>query len=823
MSTKDTKKSTSSRKSGKPKRCALSFNSRIFQITVVFGLCMAMSIGAVGYTMFQKKHLWTGSSALNPLIRNSVVTRTIKGSRGMITDRNGTPIASTSPAYTIAANFDTRTEEQKAQDDAVIAAQRKTVQDQALLDNRSEQVEAALEAADAKIVGSYVEDPKAFAKALKTVLGDVIDENAIVKMLENGQKQGKSQIELGVGTKRITTEDKEKLESMQIPGMTFIEDIRRDYPVTPYSSNMIGFADYDESTENIAGKLGLEQSLDSYLSAKNGIIQYNATNVDQVLPGSEVVLQETEDGDNVKLTLDSTLQETVESVLAQTMDTGKAEQAWAIVMNPKTGEILAWGSYPTFDQNIHLTIPSPIDNISTRVVEPGSVVKPLVYAAAIDSGVYPSDDTVYRAGEFCYTVDPMTGKIRRLENGSETDYPIIYDALQTDYGTLTFADGLAHSSNIAICELLTNYLDQQTFEKYLKAFGLYEKVDTPFILESVGKGNYTQATDYLSTGFGQASSLTMLELCQAYTAVFNDGKMMKPYVVDSITDSETGEVIQQFKPEVTGHPISAETAQKVRQLMVGVGAEGMTGERFTIDGIDIALKTGTGEIYDTNIHGYSRVNYTSTVMGAAPADDPQVMVLWGMQGPNYLGYSGDYFKNIMNAAIKSVGINMSDGSDATEPEDTWSAYEMPSLVNHSVSWAQEKMSGKDVTSVVLGNGDTVTSQYPLAGSSINTNDTILLLTNGSEITMPDMTGWTRKDLTAFWQLTGLAVQMSGYGTVSYQSIPAGEVIPPGTTIEVTLWQQENSLAQDPNHTTSSDEADTQSEDTSPDVVRQTTG
>lgn len=131
---------------------------------------------------------------------------------------------------------------------------------------------------------------------------------------------------------------------------------------------------------------------------------------------------------------------------------------------------------------------------------------------------------------------------------------------------------------------------------------------------------------------------------------------MKPYLVDSILDSDTGEVIEQFSPECTGHPISAQTAQKVRQLMVHVGDAGMTGERFTIDGIDIAIKTGTGEIYNPNIGGYDKTNYTSTVMGAAPADDPQVMVFWGMQGPNYLNYSGSY-SDIMKAALKTAGVN----------------------------------------------------------------------------------------------------------------------------------------------------------------------
>lgn len=769
-----------------------SFNSRILQISLIFGLCMTLSVGTIGYTMISKKHLWSGTSVLNPAIYNSIVREIDPGSRGQIFSRKGEAIATTAPAYTITANFDNRTEEQRTKDDRIIQGQRNQALDNAALTGRTEQVTAWLETSDSENAGTYVEDKKAFAKAVKDVLGDSVNEENVLKLLEDGENNCYAQIELGTGTKRITAEQKERLAAMKIPGMGFIDDTRRSYPITPFSSQAIGFAAYNDYTSTLTGRYGLEQSLNAYLASKNGITTYSASRGQTKLPGSEVVIQDKEDGDDVTLTIDLSLQQTVETVLEQTMDTGLAQQAWAIVINPKTGEILAWGSAPTFDQNMHLELPESADNISQRPMEPGSVVKPLVYAAAIDSGVYPSDDTTYRAGFFSYVVNPTNNMITRISREENTQYPTIRDALGTDYGVLTFADGLAHSSNIAICELLSNYLDQPTFNKYLDAFKLFEPVGTPFIREQIGIRNTSNATDYLSTGFGQASSMSVLALCQAYTAIFNDGKMMKPYIVDSISDPATGKILQKFKPECVGYPITASTAKKVRELMVGVGGEGMTGERFTIDGIDIALKTGTGEIFNLDQGGYDKTNYTSTVVGAAPADDPQVMVLWGMQGPNYLGYSGDYFKDIMKAAIQAAGVNMKSAQEEVNTQEGnsgWKTYDMPSLVSHSVTYANEKMASKDSRTVILGDGDTIVDQYPKAGASINSNDTILLLTNSQTITMPDMTGWTRKDLTAFWHLTGIQVINDGFGTVISQSIPAGTVIPAGEAIEVKLWQQ----------------------------------
>ena len=760
-------------------------NRHILHTGILFGLCMAVSIAAVFYTMVSQKHLWTGKSALNPLIRDSVQTRVINGVRGDILDRSSQVIARQSVAYTLAANFDTRTEDEKKTDEALLEAQRKNVLEKAEESGRTEQVEAALSVADEQSVNSYVEDPALFARAVKSVLGDQVSEEDIEKLLKDGMESGKNQIELGTGTKRIDKSAKEKLEAMKIPGLSFIETTKRDYPVTPFSSNMIGFAAYDDEAGRIIGKSGLEKTLEAYLGADDGLEQYRATNLDQELPGSKEVLKETSNGDSVKLTLDSSLQQTVEQSMAKTLVDSKAASAWCLVMDPETGKILAWASYPSFDQNTHMEIPSYTDKISEYLVEPGSVIKPLFYAMALDAGVYPWNET-YRAGEFYYAVDPQTEQIVRVGSQEESGYPPIRDALGKDYGVLTFAEGLAHSSNIAMCELLSNHLNHDLVSKYLDAFGLYDLTDIPFLNEVPGVKNIDHATDYLSTGFGQASSLTMLELCKAYTAIFNDGMMMEPYVVDSILDPTSGKTLQKFKPQVVGTPISAEAAHETTNLMRGVLEPGMTGERFAIEGVDMALKTGTGEIYNPETGTYDSTNYTSSVLAAAPADDPKVMVLWGMQGPDYLNYSADSFKDIMKASLKAANVNTGTDRSVTEEFPEWTSGEMPSLISHSIGYGQSMLADKSVNTVIIGDGDTIVSQFPPAGSTINSNDNVMLLTNGAERKMPDMIGWTRKDLTAFWQLTGISISSSGYGRTAWQNIEVDTPLQSDTVIEVRL-------------------------------------
>ena len=760
-------------------------NRHILYSTTIFVCCMSLCVATLLYTMATGKHLWSQSSALNPLIRSSIQTRVDQGMRGTITDRNGEVLARQATAYTIAANFDNRTEEEKEAEEQLKAAQRQNVLQQAEEDGRTEQVEAALKVADQQEDGQYVTDIKGFASAVKSVLGDSVDEQQLIDLLEAGKENGRSQIELGPGTKRITREQKERLQSLNISGMSFIEDVRREYPITPMSSNMIGFAAYDDETGRITGKLGLEQSLESYIGAENGKTEYQSTKLDQILPGSEVVVQEKTNGDNVKLTLDANLQQTVEKSLQYYMDNSKATKTWCLVMEPETGKILAWGSYPTFDQNLHMTIDSFYDNISQYPLEPGSVVKPLFYSMALDAGVYPWNET-YRAGVFYYKTDDTTGSIARVDDISEASYPGIFDALQVDYGNLTFAEGLAHSSNIALCELLTNHLTQKQVNKYVDAFHLYQPTDIDYIPEVSGSRNIDQATDYLSSGFGQASSMTILDLAQAYTAIFNDGMMMKPYVVDSITDSSTGAVVQKFEPTVVGVPISATAAAQTRDLMRGVTAEGMTGEKFAMDGVDLALKTGTGEIYNPETGTYDREYYTSSVVAAVPAEDPKVMVIWGMQSKDYLSYDAQPVIDIINASMKAANINTGSNVSVTESYPEWNSYEMPALSSHSLDYALARMSDKQVNTVVIGDGDSIVGQFPKAGTTINSNDNVLLLTNGANRTMPDMIGWTRKDITAFWQLTGISISASGYGRTVWQSIEAGTPIQSDTVVEVRL-------------------------------------
>lgn len=725
-------------------------NKKLFRMILAMGTAGTLVSANVLFTMGTHRHIWSQEDVLSGKLASSIVDTTVEAKRGQILDRSANVIAQEVKAYTVVAYLD----------DSVT---------------------------DDQGHPNYVQDAKKTAKALAAIL-DGADEKRMASILEKAMKAGQIQTELGAGTKRLTKEVMERIEQADIPGIGFVETSNRNYPTSPYSSNLVGFAAFDEDGQEIQGKMGLELTMNDYLSGTNGRVKYQQTVDGTVLPGTTQVYEEAVEGNNVYLTIDSNLQSIVETQLQRTMEDNSAQSAWALVMEPETGKILAWGSYPTYNQNTHQEIPSFLDNIADKNMEVGSVMKPFTYAVAIDTGVY-NGDTTYRAGTFTYAQDPSTGKITRVPNGTQTDFKPISDALGNDFGEITFDQGLWVSSNVGICELLANYINYNQYVEYLGKFGFFKATEIPFVTEATGVKNVDSAADYLSTGFGQASSISLLQLCQAYTAIFNDGKMMRPYVVESIQDPETGTMLQEFKPECVGEPISAETAHHVTEIMKGVTQEGNSGAKLRIDGVDMAVKTGTGELYNEQTGEYDKTNYTSSVMAAIPADDPKIMVYWGMVSSNITGYSAEPFQEIVKAALIANGVSGASNAGAAQDgqeEETWDTYEMPSLVNHSLDWMNQELNGKKLNVTVLGDGSSVVNQYPSAGSKINSNSRVLVMTDSAGITMPDMTGWTRKDVTAFWALTGSGVQTSGYGKVQAQNVAPGTPVDGSSDIQVTM-------------------------------------
>lgn len=323
------------------------------------------------------------------------------------------------------------------------------------------------------------------------------------------------------------------------------------------------------------------------------------------------------------------------------------------------------------------------------------------------------------------------------------------------------------------------------YKDYLQKFGFLKSVDTPYLSNEPGEMQFTYASEKLSTGFGQSINVNALQMVQAFSAIFNDGNMMRPYLVDRI-EHANGTISKQYEPKVVGQPISEKTSAYIQKLMKRVvDDKDGTARMYRMKDVDIIAKTGTGQVYGK--HGYDGSLYTNSVMMAAPAKDPKVMVYYAFQASDYLNYDREPMKEVMRSALVAANITADQETDTKEKTvKKFKVAQMPVLRNHSLAYAKEKLKDTHTEQIIIGDGSEVVEQYPQAKETIISNQRIFLKSDGSRMTMPNMKDWTKKDITAFWQLTHIAVDMEGTGMVTSQNIQTGKVISKDTVIKVKM-------------------------------------
>lgn len=720
-------------------------NRSIKRIIFVTGIVGALVVSNVLFTMITHKHIHSGIDVLAFRGEDYYKTNTISASRGFIRDRNNEVIAQDVDTYNIIA---------------ILNEDRLGIND----------------------APAYVVNVDDTAAALAPKLD--LDAADIADVLNTGKANNAYQVEFGSKGKSLSKETKEQIDALGLPGIEFTKTTKRIYPTGKFASHLIGYALPDDETGTIVGKMGTEAFFNDDLTGTDGSESYDISAEGAVIPGTKHVDKQAVNGNDVYLTLDRNVQLALETCLQGTMENFGARRAWGMIMEVETGKILAWSSYPTFDLN-ERDIEDYLNVPSAYAYEPGSVMKGFTYASAMDSGVYSADTTFYTE-KFYMGYDAANDKIFRASSADNaiSDVPI-RDALEKNMGTISYDIGFMKSSNIAICELLVNYLDPSVFETYLDKFGFFKEVGTYGLdAEATGSKNFTWPSDKLSTGFGQASSVTTLQLMQGYSAIFNDGKMMKPYFVDRVVNPYSGEATYTSQPQVVGQPISEETSAQMRDLMheVVTNEAGTAHNRYRMDDIDLIAKTGTGEIFSDN-SGY----YTNSIMAAAPYDDPKIMMYYAFESKDVLAFHGDFFKQAFKEAM--VASNYSTVGESGESNTQYGNYkefEMPALTNHTLGFADDKLYDMSLNKVIIGDGTSVMKQYPEAGETIISGQNVFLVTDGTTITMPNMIGWSKKDVSRFWELTGIGVTMDGFGLVSEQSVAAGDTIDKYSEIKVTL-------------------------------------
>ena len=463
---------------------------------------------------------------------------------------------------------------------------------------------------DAKKNPQYVVDKDQTAEELAPILG--VSKATILDRLN----QNTYQVEFGNYGRNLSSITKEKIMALKLPGLEFDEITSRNYRFGDFASYEVGYAAVAAETDpyNIVGQMGIEKTYNNWLKGTNGQRVYLVDSKHNTLPNGVISDKKAVGGNDVYLTINSTLQTELDSLMKDMQENTKASKACAVVMNVKTGAILAVSNYPSFDPNKR-DLTNYNDTFLNEAFECGSVFKPFVYANALTDGVLDLDSK-YESGTYDY-----------LSNGRVI--ATIHDHNRTGWGRITYRDGLYHSSNTAICHILSEHTNMSSLIEDYKNLGLFQtsKVDGLFSGSGVkGYDGKTKSLEYFTTGFGQGSSVTTLQLLRGYSAFANDGRTVEPYLVEKVVNPTNGKTLYSAKTSYSKKIYSTEAVAQMRTLLYGVvNIDGSTGRDYRDSSVEIIGKTGTGQIAENG--AYSASKHTHSFVGMAPYRDPEVEVI----------------------------------------------------------------------------------------------------------------------------------------------------------------------------------------------------
>ena len=554
------------------------------------------------------------------------------------------------------------------------------------------------------VVPNQIKDKEKVIKDLATILN--VDES---KIKEHVNKRSSVEIIHPEG-RQLSYEIADKINELNYEGVYLLKEGKRYYPYNTLFSHSLGYVGIDNQ-----GLSGLELTYDKYLTGKSGAIKYFSDAKGNKLEKSSVY-EEPTNGMNLYLTINYDIQSAVERELNNVMNKYNANGAWAIVMNPNNGEVLALSSKPDFN-------PSEYNNYSTEVInrnhaiwatyEPGSTFKIITLAASIEEKTVDLvNDTFHDGG----SVNVDGARIKCWKSGG--------------HGTQTYLQVVQNSCNPGFVSL-GNKLGKEKLFKYINLFGFGEKTGIDLNGEANGilfNLNKVGPVELATTAFGQGISVTAIQQVAAVSAAINGGTLYKPYVVKRIVEPNTNEIIQENKPTIIRKVISNETSQTVRSTLETVVAYG-TGRNAYIEGYRIGGKTGTAQKVKNGI--YLTGNYIVSFIGFIPADNPQAVVYVAIDNPKgitqYGGtVSAPIAKNIMIDIIEALDIKKSEYT--LDKEEFWYDIKyitIPNVIGLKIDEAKKQLKNLNVN--YSGSGNIIKSISPEPGTIIKENSTIKIL------------------------------------------------------------------------------------------------
>ncbi len=596
----------------------------------------------------------------------------------------------------------------------------------------------------------HVVDKDKTAELLAPILG--CEKEEVLKYLN---KENVYQTEFGKYGKNLTDIQKMQIEKLDLPGIDFLESYKRYYPKGRFMSYTLGYALNDGDSEAIKGKMGLELYYDNLLKGEDGYVTYQKDLKGYKISGTKEYRKEAVQGKDIYLTIDSNVQFFIDQALENAKNEFGYEWFVMTIMDAKTGKIIGMSSNPTFDPNTRENIERYLDLNISEPYEPGSTMKTFTYMAAMENGVYNGAET-YNSGVY------------KTSDGTE-----IGDWNRNGWGTISFDRGYALSSNVGVINLINRHMNAAMLRTYFKKLGFGRKTGITLPNESPGYLGFKYETEVYNAGFGQGITTTPMQNVEAMSPLTNNGVVMKPYIVSKIVDPTSNEVIFKGKKKEGEQVASTDTVNKMMQLMDDcVNGIGNTGSGYRIPSGELIGKTGTAQIANTNGGGYmsGEADIISSFSGIYPKSNPEIIIYASVKRP-----AGGSQKPISNA-VKDVVTNIAKyyGESVTEaqtPSESVVKYKLKTFINKNTDTVKNTLNNKGITNqVVIGNGDKIIKQYPKSGITVTNKDKVFLLTNDSNIMIPNVTGYSSKDAVNLFNLLGMNVKLNGKGYVTSQNI-----------------------------------------------------
>lgn len=590
-----------------------------------------------------------------------------------------------------------------------------------------------------------VSDKEKTAKELAPILN--MTEEKLIELLNKKLYQ----VELRPGGYGITEVVKARIERLELPGIDFIKNSKkRYYNKSTFASYIIGYAKVLDDGK-ISGELGIEGYYDDILSGTNGYTKYlKYTSSNYKIPNTNEDTKKAKDGSDIYLTIDSSIQLIAEKAVSNMKEKFNTDWAVFTVMDAKTGAIVASATNPNFNPNDTNTIKEYMNPLLSYQYEPGSVMKVFSFASSMEEGKYDGEET-FKSGS--YTLDDGT---------------VIRDSERKGWGTISFDEGFARSSNVAATTLALR-LGVDKLSEYYNNLGFGKKTGIELSNEAIGDIEMVYQSELATASFGQGVSVTAIQMLQALSAMTNDGTVIKPYIVDKVVD-QNGNITYQGKRQVVKKVYSTNTVNKMHEIMKKVID---INKYWQVNNVSIMGKTGTAQIASPK-GGYltGTYDYIKSFAGIFPADDPKYIVyVAGKKPETNLGS----WAKVITTAIEEIA-SYAKLTESKSDADPSKIITLDNYISKYLDTTLEELKNKKIDVIILGNGKYIINQYPLKNKTLLSGEKLFLLTNDKEIKMENLKGWSLSEVKTYCNLIGLKLEYNGYGYVINQSIEENAIL-----------------------------------------------